>query len=218
MQSCSKDPKKVSQEFSRKVIYVKNFWALIISILKLPGYKMLLVVLIFIALTLFLWFPQMNLFYYIIAQAPLSLLGKIDFIVNYYPRVLTNITSPIVFSMIVFSILTAISILLLIFMIRTSNKMHTHQKMHGGIYSGVAAVAVGAHVLSCGGTLLLASVFPAIAGASTILGGRGVTINTWLSTGANIIGIAIVIYLISKLVREIVSMLMADSSKSVGMS
>lgn len=188
------------------------------SILKLPGNKLLFTMLIFIALTVFLWFPQINLLYYIIAQAPLSSLGKVYFVVNYYPRVLTNITNPVVFTMVIFSILTAVSILLLVFMIQTSNKMHTHRNTHARVYSGAAAVAVGAHILSCGGTLLLASVFPAISGASTIFGGRGVVINSWLSTSANIIGITIIIYLINKLTRETVHILLSDSPNNVIMS
>ena len=181
------------------------------SIFSLPGYKLLLILLWLLILTLFLWLPQVNLAAYILTQAPLDFGDKLSFFLNYYFNVLSNLGNPIVLSMVVFSMLTAVSVVLLIFMIRTSKRMKIAHQGHGKAYSGVAAAAVGSHVLSCGGTLLLASVFPAFSGASAILGGSGVTINLWMSTGANLIGIGIVLYTINKLTKDVSSMLLIQS-------
>ena len=188
---------------------MKLIWQLLRSILRLPGYKLLLALLWLLVLTLFLWLPQVNLLAYIFTQAPLNFGGKISFFLDYYVRVLSGIGNPIVLSMVVFSILTAISIVLLIFMVRTSKRLRVRHPGHNKAYSGVAAAAFGSHVLSCGGTLLLASIFPAFSGASSILGGSGVTINLWMGTGANIIGISIVLYTINKLGKDIAGLLLA---------
>lgn len=184
---------------------------LLVSILRLPSYELLFALLWLFVLTLFLWLPQISLLAYIVTQAPLTLGGKISFFMDYYTRVLSGIGNPIVLSMVIFSVLTALSIMLLIFMIRTSRRMDLRYQAHGKAYSGVAAAAVGSHILSCGGTLLLASIFPAFSGASAILGGSGVTINLWMGTGANLIGISIVLYTINKLTKDVASMLLRQS-------
>lgn len=191
---------------------MKVVWQLLRSILGLPGYKPLLVLLWLLILTLFLWLPQANLLSYIVTQAPLDASDKLSFFLNYYTNVLSNIGNPIVLSMVVFSMLTAVSIVLLFFMIRASKRLKVGHRGHGKAYSGVAAAAVGSHVLSCGGTLLLASVFPAFSGTSAVLGGSGVTVNLWLSTGANLIGIAIVLYTINKLAKDISNTLLAPQT------
>lgn len=187
---------------------MKLIWQLFVSIVYLPGYKLLLALLWLLVLTIFLWLPQVNLLAYILTQAPLDLGGKVSFLLEYYVRVLSGIGNPAVLSMVIFSVLTAISIMLLIFMVRTSRRMKLQYQMHGKVYSGVAAAAIGSHMLSCGGMLLLASVFPALSGTSTILGGNGAIVNLWLSTGANLIGISIVVYTINKLSKDIAGMIL----------
>lgn len=187
---------------------MKLFWQLLLAMLRLPGYKLLFLWLWLSVLTIFLWLPQLNLAAYILTQAPLNFGEKLSFFLDYYGRVLSGIGNPIVLTMVIFSILTALSILMLVFMIRTSNRMKLQYHSHGKAFSGVAAAAVGSHILSCGGTLLVASIFPAFSGTSTVLGGSGVTVNLWLATSANLIGISIVIYTIRKLYKDTASMLL----------
>lgn len=167
------------------------------------NYKLLLVLVWVFVITLFLWLPQINLLAYIFMQAPMDTASKFSFFLEYYGRVLSNVDNPIVFSLVIFSLLTALSIVLLTYMIRHAKVMNRPYRGSGGAYSGIAAAAAGSHVLSCGGVLFIAALFPAFSSTSTIIGGSGVTINLWLSTGANLVGIAIVLYTINKLCKEI---------------
>jgi hypothetical protein len=173
------------------------------AVLKPAKYKLLLGLVWFLVITLFLWLPQVNLLAYIFTQAPMDFSSKIGFFVEYYGRVLSGIGNPIIFSLVIFSILTALSIVLLVYMVRNAKGHDLNYHGSGKAYSGVAAAAVGSHILSCGGTLLLASLFPAFSSSSTIIGGSGVTINIWMSTIANLIGIGIVLYTINKLSKDI---------------
>jgi hypothetical protein len=176
----------------------------ILSVIKSPVYFWLFIFVWFVVITIFLWLPQVNLLAYIVSQAPLDSMGKISFILEYYGQVLFSIGNPIVLTLVIFSGLTALSIVLLIHLLRVGRENNIHVRTHGKAYSGVFAAAFGSHLFSCGGTLFLAALFPAFSGGSAILGGSGVTINLWMSTGVNIIGIAIVIYTINKLCKEIV--------------
>lgn len=187
---------------------MKPFLQLLLAILRLPGYKLLLVWLWLLVLTVFLWLPQINLAAYILTSAPLDFGGKLSFFLDYYGRALSGISNPIVLTMVIFSFLTALGILMLVFMIRTSRRMKLKYNSPGKAFSGVAVAAVGSHILSCGGTLLVASIFPAFSGTSAVLGGTGANINLWLATGANLVGIIIVAYAIRKLYRDTARMLL----------
>lgn len=176
---------------------------IILNVLKPLNYKLLLLLIWFLVITLFLWLPQVNLLAYIFTQAPMDTASKFGFFIEYYGRVLSGIGNPIILSLIIFSILTALSVVLLIYLIRNSKGSGSHYHGSGKAYSGVAAAAVGSHILSCGGTLFLASLFPAFSSSSTIIGGSGVVINIWMSTVANLIGISIVLYTINKLSKAI---------------
>lgn len=171
-------------------------------------YKLLLGLGWLVVLTAYLWLPQMNLFSYILTQAPLSGAEKVEFFLTYYPRVLSEIMSPIILSLVIFSFLTAVSIVLLVYMFRSGRRQHSSQatELPAKAYAATAGSAFGSHLLSCGGTLLLASVFPAFAGSTAIMGGNGAVINTWLATGANLAGILIVLYVIRKICRDIAAM------------
>lgn len=188
----------------------------IFFVLSQPGYKTLLVLVWFLVITLFLWLPQLNLLAYIFTQAPIDTTSKLSFFFEYYGRVLSGISNPIIFSLITFSVLTALSIVLLVYLVRASRASSSHFHGTGKAYSGVAAAAVGSHVLSCGGTLLLASLFPAFSGTSTIIGGSGVTINIWLSTTANLIGTGIVLYTIRKISKDIILLPLRHNTRRTG--
>lgn len=178
---------------------------LIQTVLGLPGYKLLLFSIWVGVLTLFLWVPQVNLLSYMVTQAPLTFIGKLSFFFSYYANILASISNPIVLSLVIFSALTALSIVLLIFMLRTSKRVHVKTASPTKAYAATATSAFGSHLLSCGGTILLAALFPAFSGSSAVLGGSGVVINKWLSVTANVIGILIVLYTIRKISRDCVN-------------
>lgn len=181
---------------------------LIRAMFGLPGYKLLFFEVWLLVITLFLWLPQVNLLAYIFTQAPLGLTEKFSFFFGYYQRVLFTITNPTVLSMVIFTLLTALSVLLLVFLVRTSKRMNIKSKSNKKAQVGVAATAVGSHILSCGGTLLLAPLFPALSGTSAILGGSGATTNQWLGISANLTGIVLVLYTIHKTGKDLTKMLL----------
>lgn len=185
-----------------------NTVVLLRAMFGLPGYKPSFVGLWLVVITMFLWLPQVNLLSYIFTQAPLTAAGRLAFFFDYYPRVLSAITNPIVFTLVIFSLLTALSIVLLIFMLRTSKRMHVSARVHGKAYAATAGSAFGAHFLSCGGTILLAQLLPVLSGSSAALGGTGATINMWLATTANLAGIGIVLHTIRKISNETCGMLL----------
>lgn len=185
--------------------------ALLRAMFSLPGYKALIIGVWLLVISLFLWLPQVNLLSYILTQAPLSVGGKFSFFINYYPRVLSSFTNPIVFTLIIFSFLTAVSIVLLIFMLRTSKRLQVSAHVHGKAYAATAGSAFGSHLLSCGGTLLLAQLFPTLSGSSAAFGGPDIVINKLLATSANLIGIMIVLYTIRKISRDTYGMLLSST-------
>lgn len=171
-----------------------------------PGYKWLVIKTWLIVLALFIWLPQINLLAYILFQAPLGFGDKLAFVWSNSVRIFSLLMNPLVFSMVVFSVLTAVSVALLIFMIRTSKLMHSNYRMNKKSQVGVATAAIGSHVLSCGGTLLIAPLFPALSGTNSVIGGTGANVNLWLGTGANVIGIALVLIAINRTSKDLVKM------------
>ena len=194
---------------------LKTRWYVIQAMFGVHGYKWLVIRTWLVVLVLFLWLPRINLLSYILTQAPLSIGGKLGFIWDDLTRVVSSLTNPIVLSMVVFSVLTALSIALLIFMVRTSKRMNTNYHANKKSLGGVATAAIGSHVLSCGGTLLLAPLFPALSGSGSVLGGTGANINLWLGTSANLIGITLVLIAINRTSRDMAKMLLADNRQGV---
>lgn len=188
---------------------LKTSWYVLRAMFDRPGYKWLVIKTWLIVLILFLWLPRINLLAYIFTQAPLSIGGKLGFVWDDFTRLLSSLTNPIILSMVTFSILTALSITLLIFLIRTSKRLHTDYRTNKKAQVGVATAAIGSHILSCGGTLLLAPIFPALSGSSSILGGTGATVNLWLGTSANLAGILLVLIAINRTSKDMVRMLAA---------
>lgn len=147
-------------------------------------------------LAVFLWINRINLLLYIFSQSPLSFIGKVAFFFNIYPAVLANISNPVVASVVIFAGLTALNLLILLTMLRSDKPSKTSR----GVQTQALAAAAGSHILSCGGALLLSPLFPALSGASSLVGGGpGVAINVGLGTFANLIGSMIMIRSINKL-------------------
>lgn len=178
-----------------------------------PGYKLRLLVAWIIVLALFLWLPRINLLSYIFTQAPISFSEKLSYIFEDFARIASALNNPIVISTLIFSILTAVSIVLLIFMFKTSRLLNTKASKQSKTLIGVATTSIGSHLLACGGTILLAPIFPALAGTSAVLGGTGATVNLWLATSANILGIALVIFAIQRTSKDLARMVLANNTR-----
>ncbi len=183
---------------------------LIRAMLEVPGYRLRLLVVWLVILFLFLWLPRINLLAYIFTQAPLNATDKASYIFKDFGQQVGSLTNPIVLSTFVFSLLAALSVVLLIFMVRTGKRLNTKSAINKKAYAGIATAAIGSHVLSCGGTLLLAPLLPALAGTGVVLGGPGVTINLWLATAANLAGSALVLVAIVRTSRHLSNMLLTS--------
>lgn len=186
------------------------------AMLDVPGYRFRLLKVWLIVLFLFLWLPRINLLAYIFFEAPISFGAKLAYVFKDFGQLITSISNPVILSMFIFSFLTALSIVLLVFMVRTGRLLQVKSNSQKKAYSGVGVAAIGSHILSCGGTLLLAPLFPALIGSNEFLGSRGANINLWLATSANLIGIALVIFAISRTGSHIAKMVNTTSSRSYG--
>lgn len=178
-------------------------YRLSLQLLRQPGFVVRLLVIWAAVLAVFLWINRINLLLYIFTQSPLPLVGKILFFLGVYPAVVVNISNPVVLSTVIFAFLTAMNLLLLAAMIRFDNQV----KANRGVQAQALTAAAGSHILSCGGTLLLSPLFPALAGAGALVGGGpAVAVNIGLGTFANIIGILIMVRSINKLSADCVMM------------
>ncbi len=175
-------------------------YRLAIELLRQPRYLLRFVFLWLIVLGIFLWINRINLLIYIFTQSPLSVVDKILFVMSAYLKALVYALNPIVFSTLVFSLLTSLNLVLLTVMVRLDSGV----KRVSGSQAGALGAAAGSHILSCGGTLLLSPLFPALAGAGAVISeGPGVGINVVLATFANLIGIAIMIRSINKMSNDV---------------
>lgn len=158
----------------------------------------------FVVLGLFLWINRLNLLFYFFSQTSISLAQKLGLFFGAYKNVFLYGANPLMASLIVFSLVTAVNLVLLVFLVRQGAR--TRQ---GKYQAGALSVAVGSHVLSCGGTLLLAPIFPALAGTGAIIGGTGTAINQGLGTIANVAGILLMVYSIRRTSRHVAPLLTA---------
>lgn len=180
---------------------------LIRIMLERPGYKLRFLLVWIIIFVLFIWLPRINLLSYILIQSPMSFNEKASFMARDIGQLVVSLINPIVLSMLLFTLLAALSIMLIIFSIRTGKLLNACSGGHGKGHVSVATSAIGAHILHCGGTLILAPIFPALSGSATIAGGTGATVNLWLGTAANIVGILLVLRAINKTSKDMATML-----------
>ncbi len=150
----------------------------------------------FMTLSFFLWVTKINLLAYILSQSGLTAAGKIMFIVSVYVNFFTYIVNPVALSSLIFTILAATNITLLIHFARSAQRTGVVKAN-----TGTVVAVIGSHCLTCGGSLA-APIITALAGTGTYFSAERLATGQLLATGANILGIILMLYSIRGVVRR----------------
>lgn len=150
----------------------------------------------FITLSFFLWVTKVNLLAYILTQSGLNAAGKAIFILGAYVNFFSYIASPVALTSLIFSVLAAINITLLIYFAEGAQRTGA---VKGN--AGALVAVVGSHCLTCGGSLA-APIITALAGTGTYFSAERFATGQILASGANILGIVLMLYSIRGVVRR----------------
>ena len=135
-----------------------------------------------------LWSLNLNLLGYVIFDAPISLLQKIDFFFDIYSNLYTTYTGVQSISLVIFSVLFGINLALLIFVLKNRGFSAIPKKSGVG---GFALAILGGGCVACGTSLIAPLVATLGAGATPFLRD--------LATIFNILGSILILYSIYKL-------------------
>lgn len=149
-----------------------------------------------LTLSFFLWVTKVNLLVYILSQSSLNQVNKLVFIIGVYVSLFTYIANPVALTSLIFSLLAATNITLLIHFAKLAKQADVAR-----VNAGALVAVIGSHCLSCGGSLV-APIIAAIAGTGTYLSAERFTAGQFLATGANILGIILMLYSIRGVVRR----------------
>lgn len=152
----------------------------------------------FATVSLFLWVVKINLLVYIASSPILTFVDKIDYILDAYVNFL-RIDNPVALSRIVLSLLLAVSLTLMVYVWQTGEQRREAAKGNGGAL--VAMVSM--HCVACG-TSLAAPLITALAGSGAYyFSTERYEATQIVGTGANILGIIIVLWAISGMIKRI---------------
>lgn len=175
--------------------------AIVLGVLRQPGYKWLFLLIWFIVLSIFIWLTRLNLLAYIFTQAQLDLTGKLVFVAKSYLNLFVAGLSPLPFSIIVFSMVAAASFTLVAYLARQSGKLSPTGTAGG---KAMGAMVLG-HVLSCGTSLSipLVSVF---LGAGSFVGGSRALVYVAMGVAANMLGTWLMMRELSRAATRVASL------------
>lgn len=144
-----------------------------------------------------MWLVNINLLAYIISSPVLTAIGKLEFIAAAYGNFFI-LNNPITLSRLVFSVLLAINLVMLIFVWRAGKQRSGAIRNN----SGALVAMVGSHCIACG-TSLVAPLITALAGSTAYLSAERFAVGQLLATGANILGIILVVWSIRGITKRI---------------
>lgn len=162
---------------------IGNTIAVTRTVLTRPGYMWLFLLIWFLVLSVFTWLTRLNLLAYIFTEAQLDPLGKLLFIIQSYLNLFATALSPLPFTIIVFSFVTAVSFTLVTFLARQGSKL-SGSRASGGKAVGTMVLA---HILSCGTSLTIPLV-TALIGAGSFIGGSRAWVYISMGVVANLLG------------------------------
>lgn len=172
-------------------------YSVIKQTLKRRPYFRYFILLWFITISIFLWLININLLAYILGTPVLTPLGKVDFIFDTYFSFFT-FDNPVSLSRLIFSLLLAINLTLLVFLWRAGKQRLGVVKSN----SGALIAMIGSHCVACG-TSLVAPLVTALAGSGAYLSAERFAATQLLATGANLLGIILIVWSIKGVVRRI---------------
>jgi|AntRauTorckE6833_2_1112554.scaffolds.fasta_scaffold02792_9 hypothetical protein len=158
------------------------------TVLRSPAYVVLSVASSLAIAGLIIWSLNLDLLWYILTEAPLNLLQKLEFFVYGYESIFTTFDSLLSVSIILFSVLFGMNIALLVYVIKNQGFKSIPKKSGG---AGFTFAILGGGCIACG-TSLLAPLL-ATAGAGSALWLRD------LGTIFNLLGSLLIGYSIYKL-------------------
>jgi hypothetical protein len=159
-----------------------------LRVFRRPAYIALAITATLFASGSILWSLNLDLLRYIIFEAPLSVLGKIDFFLNVYKDIYTDFSSGSSSLLVAFSIIFGINLALLVFVFKHRGLRAIPKKSGTG---GFVLALIGGGCIACG-TSVIAPLL-ATFGATTTLYTRD------LATSLNLIGSLLIMYSIYKL-------------------
>ncbi len=176
----------------------------LLSIFKQPFYIALAAIISFITLGVLLWSLNLDLLGYILVDSPLSLLEKMDFILDAYSGIATNYESFQSIIMVIFSVMFVLNLAALVFVVRGGQKQAIKSKSSVG---GLAVAIVGGGCIACGTSIIT----PLL----TSLGAVGsATLSSTIGLYLNLIGIALIIYSLLSLGQRAATIKAMNSKRS----
>lgn len=167
------------------------------QILKRRPYFFYFILLWIFTVSIFIWLININLLAYILASPVLTPVGKIDYIFDIYISFF-KLDNPVSLSRAVFSLLLAVNLMLLVFLWRTGKQRQRAVKSN----SGALVAVIGSHCIACG-TSLVAPVVTALAGSGAYFSAERFATTQLLATGANVLGIVLIVWSIKGVARRI---------------
>jgi hypothetical protein len=136
----------------------------IVELFKQPKYALLSILASLLSGAFLMWSLNLDLVSYIIFDAPLTVVEKIQFFATSYRDLFTTYESTQAMSMLLFMILFGLNISLLVYVIRNQGFSSATGKSSAG---GLLVAVLGSGCLACGTSLLapLLATFGAVSGA-----------------------------------------------------
>lgn len=175
-------------------------YAVIKGVLRRGYYFRYYLLIWFITVTIFIWLININLLAYIVSSPDLTATGKIGFIASAYVNYFKYLTNPTALTSVIFSLLVSINFTLILYLWKEAKLKNNT----AGSNAGAFVAMIGSHCVSCG-TSLFAPLVTAVAGSSTFLSAERANASLFLTTAANLLGIALVTWSIRKVTKNIVT-------------
>lgn len=164
----------------------------------------------FATVTVFIWLININLLAYILISPVLGVSGKISFIVNAYANYFRYLDNTVALSSVIFSLLVALNFTMLLYLWKENKRRSALSKSNAGAF----AAMIGSHCISCG-TSLVAPLITAVAGPSAYFSAERANAGLLLATGANVLGIALVLWSIHQIAKRIQATGLGPNSDTV---
>lgn len=166
---------------------ISNGIPAITHVLKQPRYVLLLFFNWFLALWLFVYITNLNLFYYVWISSGWTLPEKLSFMISSFTSIITSLSNLVMLSIFIFSFFAALNITMLIHLLR--NRQGIRLKNVGG--AGSVAALVGSHCIACGGSLL-APFISVVAGSGAFFSAARINTAITISVLINVVAIILI--------------------------
>lgn len=168
-----------------------------IAIMRQKYYLLLFVFIWLATLWIFMYFTSFDVFIYVFQNPSLDIWSKIIFALESITNIFKNITNPLAFSIILFSLLAAVNILIMTYLLRNKTKARVDKRTS----AATVAALVGSHCVTCGGSLL-APVLTALAGSGAYFSSARANWGLVISLLVNAFGMILIIHSTGRLAKR----------------